>query len=100
MVKKQCVFLILFVLAALAPFSAHAKPSYPAEFAARYPNSPLNSMSCALCHPNYNTSQWNAFGNDFKSVTSYSSISDRFAQIESHDPDHDGATNLAEINAG
>lgn len=89
---------LLGALTLLAPTLAHARGSYITAFETRYPNSTLSmDLSCALCHPNNNTTQFNAYGNAFRLASG--TTDQRYAAVESKDSDGDGFTNLQEINA-
>jgi uncharacterized protein (DUF305 family) len=102
MTKKLRFLIILGGLVTLmAPLTASAKSSFFSAFMARYPSSTLSDMSCTLCHPGGNTSQFTAYGSAFRSkVTTGMTPDASFAAIEGVDSDGDKYTNLQEINAG
>jgi uncharacterized protein (DUF305 family) len=95
---RHLIVLLGLLTLVLQARSAHALGSYLTAFNTRYPASTLgSSMGCALCHPNNNTSSFNAYGNAMKAKTGTSDA--RLAAIESLDSDGDGFTNLKEIQA-
>ena len=95
---KISISVILLAITLCLPMSAVAKGSFPNTFESRYGY----AIGCSYCHPNSNTSSFNAYGNDFKSIytTNGKNISNAFVTIEPLDSDNDGFNNLDEIVAG
>jgi len=97
-VKKKISFGIVMLAVAFMPLwlsgTAEAKSSYLTSFNSTYPSAPSAIKSCTLCHPGGNTGSLNSYANDYKAAARV------YTAIEAKDSDGDGATNLAEINAG
>jgi hypothetical protein len=73
---------------------AEAKSSDLDNFITNYGN--IAIANCSVCHPGYNTKQFNNYAIDY--ISNGRNIN-AFALIESHDSDQDTFTNIEEINA-
>ena len=94
--KAGVVFFFLLLLAfSVFANGAEASPGYLSSFSTAYPSSPL-TRDCLICHTTSNASPStrNPYG------SAYGSAGHNFATIELLDSDGDGASNIAEINAG
>ena len=94
--KAGIVFFFLLLLAfSVFANGAEASRGYLSSFSTAYPSSPL-TRDCLICHTNSTASPStrNPYG------SAYGSAGHNFAAIESSDSDGDGASNIAEINAG
>ncbi|MBA4373755.1 MAG: hypothetical protein C0402_12960 [Thermodesulfovibrio sp.] len=89
--RKYLVILltVAFVIGAFG--NAFAVSSYLSSFSSTYPASTSDSFSCSLCHTSVPSR--NPYGAAYGSGHNFSAIANL-------DSDGDGATNLAEINAG
>ncbi len=83
---------MIFILGAVG--SASALSSYYSSFTSTYPSSATASFSCEICHVPAGPPNRNPYG------AAYASAGHSFSAIEGQDSDGDGATNIAEINAG
>jgi len=90
----------LFVILLAAAFiigsvgSAGAVSSYVNSFSSAYPGSATAAFGCSICHVPAGPPNRNAYG------AAYAGAGHNFKTIEPQDSDGDGATNIAEINAG
>ncbi len=83
---------MVFIIGAVG--SASALSSYYSSFTSTYPSSATASFSCEICHVPAGPPNRNPYG------AAYASAGHSFSAIEGQDSDGDGATNIAEINAG
>ncbi len=100
MKKSHFIICALIAVALFTGASAnvYATSTYNSQFRSTYPGSGTSSFSCAICHNpasgSPSASTLYNYGSDFRSG------GHNFKAIEPLDSDHDGYTNLVEINAG
>ncbi|MFZ2198972.1 MAG: thrombospondin type 3 repeat-containing protein [Thermodesulfovibrionales bacterium] len=92
--RKLLVILLAVVFIIGAVGSAGAVSSYLSSFSSTYPSSATASFGCQICHVPAGPPSRNPYG------TAYRNAGHNFTTIEPQDSDGDGATNIAEINAG
>lgn len=89
--RKSSIVVLSALLMSLT-FTAEAKMGIKKKFAAAYPKSTLTD--CMTCHVEENEYTLNSYGTDLNDNGL------NFKAVEALDSDTDGATNIAEINAG